>query len=123
MSVGSVTFFRILNDFSNKIVIWENTPLVEHTVYEGDATNLVFGYICIGMGIIGFIVPPANDMSHAISVGFGLFGLIFKFIGKEQIAFVKPPKPELEQTLTNQQIQSLSESYNKRVYEEIKNAN
>ena len=113
---------KILNDFSNKIVIWENTPLVEHTVYEGDATNLVFGYICIGMGIIAFI-KNANDQSRPGGVIFVLVGLFLKYIGEEKIAFVKPPKPELEQTLTNEQIQSLSESYNKRVYEEIKNVN
>ena len=33
------------------------------------------------------------------------------------------PIPTLQQTLTNEQIKSLAESYNKRIYEEIKNAN
>ena len=36
---------------------------------------------------------------------------------------IEKPIPSYRQEYTNQQLKSLSESYNRRIYEEIKNAN
>ena len=130
---------EILNDFSSKIIIWEKTPSIEVIQRHKDEAFTGCGYIglivgglfllnpteCYEAGSVpsGGYVEAGCNSTKGLGLAFGLFGLIWVSMGKEKTAFIKPSKPELEQTLSNEQIKSLSESYNKRIYEEIKNAN
>jgi len=120
---------EILYDFSNKIAIWENTPST--AVYQRQKKRLGtgIGYILLIFGVYHFLKPiecqRGEEDCHSTKGG----GIISVFLGvlcislsKEKIAFIKPPKPDLEQTLSNEQIKSLAESYNKKIYEEIKNS-
>ena len=112
---------KILNDFSEKIKIWEKTPP------KIDVDQLAKGY-CIGSCLILSPIPMIIDtgpyrtlrlLTGGLVAGLGIIVLY----QNKGWSLHKPPIPVLEQTLTNEQIKSLAESYNKRIYEEIKNAN
>ena len=115
---------EILNDFSSKITLWEETP-----PKRVDVPDSFYGVPQILSGIL--IIVLTNDahetdrpLGYITSAGLILWGImVINYVQNTKNTFIKPPKPNLEQTLTNEQIQSLSESYNKRIYEEIKNAN
>ena len=126
--LNEVEFLRLigLNDKANKIISnhkvslenWENTK--PRIIKKGNLGFTIIGY---GMGFVGgflgvtgiiFPAPPALYLTSAFCLWSG-FKLID--IGKKEI--VKTPKPVINQTLINEQIKSLAESFNRKIYDQI----
>ena len=126
--LNEVEFLRLigLNDKANKTISnhrvslknWEKTK--PKIVKKGNLGFTIIGY---GMGAVGsflgvtgfiFPAPPALYLTAAFCL-WSSFKLID--IGKKDI--VKTPKPVLNQSLTNEQIKSLAESFNRKIYDEI----
>jgi len=92
--LGTISFFTEINRRVN---------------YKQADTYKAFGVMLFGIlgGITSFIVIPTEE----------------KFEEDTMSKPSPPSEPRIEQVLSNEQIKSLAESYNRRIYEEIKNAN
>ena len=89
--LGTISFFTEINRRVN---------------YKQADTYKAFGVMLFGIlgGITSFIVIPTEE----------------KFEEDTMSKPSPPSEPRIEQVLSNEQIKSLAESYNRRIYEEIK---
>jgi len=123
---------EILIKYQNELTVYENKLKKynsRNNEYQGKTIYLSerLEYL----GICGLIIMATafegvdSDVGLvAAAVGAGMTGVYFLTtlipIGHEVLTHPPPRKPVLTQQLDNQQIVSISESYNRRIFEEIK---
>ena len=86
---------------------------------------MVLGILLTGMGLRGL---ADNNPSNYMGYGFMGLGVLVTTIGiikpvKIKHENPKPIEPILKQHLTNDQIKSIAESHNRKVFNEISGAN
>ena len=85
--------------------------------------------MCIGvgtvMGVFSLLLLNEQDLEEAaiMPAGLSLISFTFGYLTKKEKYMVKAqmPTPELKSYLTNEQVKSISEAYNRKLYNQIKN--
>jgi len=119
---------EIIDDYIKRINIWEKIlpqkVITYHPVLGVDSYKYqkFWGaiFILTGVGAVLSIGDERENEDNALRFLAAILCFAIGIGAPEKPKFAKPPKPVLKQTLTSEQIKSLSESYNKRIYEEIK---
>jgi hypothetical protein len=134
--LSEVEFLRIigLNDMAEKVLsqyrleveTWMINP--PHTPTSTTNSNQKLFYRIAGYGFTGVggflgitgLIFPAPPLLYLTAAGSLWLGFKCLSMGKVEGPY-EEPKPILKQSLTNEQIKSLAESYNRRIYTEIAN--
>lgn len=115
---------NIINDYQNKFVQyqsdmdkWKKNP---YYIEEQQNKGLIgIGILSTGMGLlVSFSKSSAKNLGFVL-MGGGALGLVLTIPLKIKHENPKPIEPVLKQHLTNDQIKSIAESHNRKVFRTI----
>lgn len=116
----------IIKDYQNKFVQYQSDMdnWVKNPYYIEEQSNVALisgGILLTGMGLFGVANQDKGDYAGYGFMGVGVLCTIVGIIKPLKIKheYPKPIEPILKQHLTNDQIKSIAESHNRKVYREI----